>query len=787
MNIFDTISTKFYTELRNGEDFLSNPTDFTNTLVGNVQEKTQVIKVIQVSTSVKAIDHGTFEYTPQPSKGKFVFTGDWFNESIGVGATIDITWSNGTLTASETVLNITGANNTTLITTKVNLDLQGLTVQEVRDDFIIKVTSAPNRIKYKYGLNQLTATVNNYISPFDNNEQAYYLNNITGSYQTLNRIGNDVSWDLGQVEVKFNGTTSGYIHEFEVKHTFKTPYFVDGQQNNITSLLTPNELVGANSFKYGFGLFLAESDTNYNRVLEDIGLNGSVGYFNENFNGFVNNYEIQDIVYTNDHGTETIEGTDTTTIEFDIKKNNGNWTAGESFVLKHSKLPTALEYQNKTQSFDEIWIIESAETTEGASPVNQTIIQDFAISITTPSVVHVNLDIEYSAAQQLLISEDKDWLLTMLVSDGSLVPNDVDRVTLKIDSNNWGFDNDVTGLVQGNELNFFNSAASPIPTDFIGNFSSFNGWDGDFVGLAFKFQTKALNQVQLLGARFKIIAQKSSNEFVLSTVIIPIPAYQFFDSVIPSNNHRYQICNVDQQNEYNITSSESFNRIVLNSFFPSVDTDFQDWIGTLAFKVGWREWLENLNVPNEFYDPAEPQNNQNLKVSNYSNLLGYNIRGVIELDVAETGRSVFGEPITTYQLRADTSLIHDFDVDGGTGFTGVSTYYDENGDVTDDIFINENVRIEIEFNHSSGTLVKLWGEVWIEPKNTSNQEWRLHSEKDWTNPLNPLQPTDTLATGNVTLVEVISINNKATIICQTNRDNLVNGTEYNIYGRLGTT
>ena len=127
-----------------------------------------------------------------------------------------------------------------------NLDLAGL-LNDIRSDFEIRVTSAPDRVTYKYGLNQLNASTNNYQSPFDNNQQAYYNNAITGSYQTLTRIGNDVSWDLGTVEIKFNGTSSSYIHEFEIRHTFKIPDYVDGQLNNIQNLITPQNLIGTNS------------------------------------------------------------------------------------------------------------------------------------------------------------------------------------------------------------------------------------------------------------------------------------------------------------------------------------------------------------------------------------------------------------------------------------------------------------------------------------------------------------------------------------------------------------
>ena len=763
MNNFNTTSTKFYNELRNGNDFLSNPLDFTNELICNVQEVVQVIKVIQVDTSVLAVDFGTFDYTHSGVKGKFNFTGNWFNEGISIGATVDIIWSNGSLVASEQILNITGTNGGTLVTSRTNLDLQGL-VENPRSDFQIKVTSAPNRIKYKYALNQLTATTNNYISPFDTNEQAYYLNNITGSYQTLNRIGNDVSWDLGQVEVKFNGTTNSYIHEFEVKHTFKIPYYVDGQISNIDDLLTPTNLTGTNSFKYGFGLFLAENDLNYNRVLEDVGLNGSVGYLNENFNGFINNYEIQNLVYTNDHGTDTLEGTDDNTLEFDIIKNDGNWPAGQKIVLKHSKLPTAGEYQNKTTDFDTIWMIDSLEGSAGAPPPDSTILTGLSVSVAT-NVMHVSIEIAYTVAEQLLIDDTTNWLLSVVVADESITPNDVDRVTLKVDSNKWGFDTDVLGLVQNNDIRFFKAGeeivvpTSSEPTDF-------RGWDADFIGLHCSFQTNAQMFAFINSAKFKLIADNGSNTFLLNEINIPLGLGNVTNP--DSTVYPYQLVNSTTQNQYNISQSESFNIIQAKSVRPPSGTVWQDWTMNLAFKVSWREWIENLDVDNVFYDDTKVNNNLNYKTSNYSNLEGYKIYGIIELLVNDT----------IYNLYSHESSILDFDQNGLTAFTGTVNFYDINNNLVDNVYNNENVRIEIDFDHAIGVIPKVEGEIIIEPVDTTNQEWRLSTKKDWTNPINPLQPI----VG--TEVTIVSISNKVTLSCNTNNINLVAGIQYNVYGKI---
>ena len=188
----------------------------------------------------------------------------------------------------------------------------------------------------------------------------------------------------------------------------------------------------------------------------------------------------------------------------------------------------------------------------------------------------------------------------------------------------------------------------------------------------------------------------------------------------------------------------------------------------LAFKVSWREWIENLDVDNVFYDDTKVNNNLNYKTSNYSNLEGYKIYGIIELLVNDT----------IYNLYSHESSILDFDQNGLTAFTGTVNFYDINNNLVDNVYNNENVRIEIDFDHAIGVIPKVEGEIIIEPVDTTNQEWRLSTKKDWTNPINPLQPI----VG--TEVTIVSISNKVTLSCNTNNINLVAGIQYNVYGKI---
>jgi hypothetical protein len=781
MNFFNVTSRKFYNELRNGAAFGSNLTDFTNDLVGNVGETAQVIQVITVFTETLASDFGGVTYTDQGGGvGLLNFTGNWFNEGFSVGTSIDLVWDNGNKTASETVNAISGTQGNNLLITNANITTAGWGTSATRTDLIVTVTSAPDKLKYKYALNQLNANVNNYLSPFDGNEQAYQLT-VTGVYQTMSRIGGLVSWDLGTVEAKYNGATSN-VFEFEIKHTFKIPYYLDTQISNIQSLVPPNTLTSTNSYKYGFGLFMSETNFQSNRITEDVGYSGAVGYLNENFNGGVNNYAVQNLTYTNNSGTNTLEGTETTIVEFNLKNNVGNWAASQEVIIKHSKLPNGNEYENQIDSFDTIWMVDSLLQLEGAVANASSIITNCLIVINggDPTLLDVSFSISYSASEQLLITNNNNWLLYLIVGDQTLTPYTADRVSLKIDSQVWSINEDVPGLIQGTELSFVNS----WDTTKLGEATNFTGWDGDFIGCAFTFQTKAQDSAEIKSITFRLISYNSSTGDWFEINNTNISVFNGFAATQLTNplvtTYPYQLVNSDQQNAFNITPNENFNRIIIDSVQPAPATVWQDWSGSLAFKVNWRDYV-SASRPNVFYNNLEPANGLNELTSNYSNVSGYDIYGAIDLVV---GSSLGAD--TTYRLLSDPSTILTFNNAGGTGFTAVVNYYDDNNDPTTNLYNNQNVRIEVELTHTLGVLGKLWGEIWIEAENGVNQEWRLSTHKNWTNNSNPLQPTDTLVTGNTTLIEIVSVNNLVTLICQTNNVNIIPNIVDKIRYRLGT-
>ena len=768
-------SKKFYTEFRNGAAFNLNLTDYTNELSGAVGELVQVVMEFEVETILIGSDFGSVSFTGG-SEATFTLNGNWFNEGFSIGATVDI-YKGRVKIATETVTSTNGIKGGILITTIVSTGLQDLENGE-QIDIEFKVSSVSDRLKYKYGLNEQNASVNNYISPFDDNEQAY-VGTLTGTLELLDRVGNIESWDLGNIQARYVGTVGTYTHQYEIEHVFRIPYFVEDEIANIKGNipLPPRKLIGTDSVKYGFGIFLSETNNQYNKVFEDVGQIGNIKYYDLAVDGAPNIYTYLNLAYSNTLGTSTLEVTNTTTVTLQLKNNGGNFEASQQVIINHSKLPTQSEYENKGSTFDEVWKFDGLSQTAGTAAVSSTIIKNYTVTANVDlSLLDLSFDIEFTAAQQLDIENGADFILSAIVGKATLNVYEEDRANIIIDSGSYSRDSDVSGLVQGNDMRFFvsgNEIVTPTTEP-----TMLNNWDLDFVGVYFDFQTKAEDGALLKLAEFKLLARNTTTDEFFDIHSIPISLGSLFH--LPTTNptittYPYQLLNRDMQAAYNITDSESFNRIIIDTRPPVYGTSFQDWHIELGFKIQWREWIENANVPNVFYDSAETNNNQNIKTSNYSGLNGYEIYAAFDLTIA----SDIGND-TIYRCMSGVSTVKDFDVNGGNGFTGDVKFYDVNGDETDNIYSNEDVEIVIEFTHASGLLPNAYGEIVIEEQGTTLQEWRLSTHKDWVSLDNILHPSIT-----TNYVETIDATNLYTLKCKTKNIKIDKNKTYNIYGILG--
>ena len=784
---FTVLSTKFYDQIINGFGFTLQPLKFNTVVTGNVGDTIKLVQQIEVSTAfnldlsiLTKFEERTWDAISSDFKAVGV---DFFDEGFYPGAVIEV--SKGASSQNITITDITGTSNSKMKMSKADgvLLTAFLVYNNTYNDLVFKMITAPTHINYNYGLNAVGFAGEDYQSPLDTNEQAYYAKSIATlpSTTTMAFLGGQIGASLGSVEVALLATSpvDTYRHQIQVEHIFKIPYYVAGQLTNLEIPVAPENLIGANTFRFDNRFELGNA-TYKNSVFANIGTIGNIGYFNENFNGLDNDYSIENLVITNTSATETLEATETNSITFDVVASVA-FTAGIEGIIGHSILPTSFEYANQTIAYDTTWIYDTLQNTEAAIGATLGIFKAFEFTIDggDPNRLNVSVQIIYTTPQQALLSSRTNFLLWFTTANQDLtVSSDIDRVNLVVDVGNHSKSLDVSGLLTASDIRFF-----PEYRDFTGTgFTNIGTGDGDVKGATFDVSLDTTRETRIISAKFKIIADDGTTEFKIgSETNLPIGTWlSYYDGT-----YTYQLANVDVENNLNIPATDQHNRIVVNINRPAVlpattqDADFS-W----GFQIPWRDWVANHDVDLSFFDATDPQDNLNNQTSNYSGLLGYVIYGVLDLEVSNSEITAAN---TIYRFRSSPSTILDFDVLGWSGFIGTTTLETLDGDPLTQVQNDQDLIVRIECAHTLGilTLNTLAAFIWIEKNGSTLKGHYLSSTNDWTADTNWLQASDTLVTGNTQFVEIISVSDKVTLLCKTNSDNISGeGFDVNIYGRL---
>lgn len=769
-NNFKT-SQEFRDQYRHGDTFSLNLTEFTTNLTGNAGEKIQLTEVIEVSTIVNEAQGTEQEFILSDGVIRGVFY-DYNVEGLYVGADILVEFDDDNESIAATIEGITN-DGTDLVLDSVAVTALGNTILAScpkRKDIVIKVTDAPEVLTYKYGINPNDRTSPNYASPLDGADQSYQLEGITGSFTQMRFSGKEQGSSMGVVKIKFNATRESYKHEFELTHEFVIPYFTDGQFSNIESSTNPENLKRNNSVKYGNGFFFGGKRIN-NVSFEDVGEDGNVGYFGDNFNGFEGFYGAVDFVVTNSLGTGKLEATVPNTVTFSITTNTPiGFVGSEQILLYHSKLPNSVEYSNQRDSFDTVWIRDQIRQVQGDPAVASGIFSAVTVTLNLGKL-DVSAVITYTPDQQDLLSDNTAAGITFTIATQRLdEPDNVDKSNVSALAGQTSKDEQVGSLVTLWQPTIYKHSefASGVA------YTDLNGWNGDLSGEGFSFKTDVTQGARISKAIFRIVADNGTSFFQLFSQNIPIPAV----NTTTLFGEEFQILDIGYFNSFNLPTNQLINQVTLKAILPLAPATEQVWVGGIGFQVPWQDWIENLAVPPTFVDYNEPNNNLNKKTSNYSGVSGYDIKTILTIVVQnDVG------PDTEYDLLSDSSVVSDYGADVGT-FVKNYRYFDSNGERSD-LNKKEDTRVEIELDHSEGTLVvgDLEALVWMIPKESTAQPYFLSSVDNYLVSNSTLIPTDTLTAGNSTLLEVVSVLNKVTLIFEVDHTK-INVVDQKIYCSL---
>lgn len=791
MNVINPLDRKFLCQHRNGANFTVNPTtDFVPYLQGDLPEKLKFIAEVEVYTITEA--SSTEQITAITAGLQIKLTHPFENWATGgyvVGNAIRVEVGGNFVTG--TVDSIVGLDM--YITAAAFFATLLTTDGDASPAYVIKVTTVPTGLIFKYGIIPNTANAPSFVSPLTGEDQVYSANGITGVLTDLN-YNASVQSNLGAVQAKFDGSSGmgNYIHKFTIEHVFQTPHFIEAWLTNYQNSTIPSDFQGTNTYKYlvEYNFVSNINNPNDGKIFLDDFQQGSLGFLGQNFNTGVSDYSVESIVY--DDGLFIIPNIDvdiTTNVTIRLKRASGAFANGERVYIYHSKEPTQAEYSNDPNTFVENFVFDSITNTEGAGAIASGIFTNFSLIKDggDPSIIIVTFSITYAAEQKDNFLDNGDlYFIGAGVEDGPMVTAVTsDRVVVIADSNSYTKSEDITGLITANQIDFLQSGdegAIATPT------SNVDGWNNNIYKLNGEFWLSKFSNaiVSLKTFELQLVARKgtSSEFFVISSYVFPIPVNP--PGVQQIGGSSYQMFNVDIQRELgSLPLNDTLRRVLfLANVVPVIDNDPQLFKWELGYEISWRELEENIGiqpVAPEFYDALEPFDNFNDRTSNYSGENGYEIYFFAITDVDLLG--VKGLASTRYAMASDLCIIRELDEVATPGYVGATEILDEDDNPTDLIDLSKyhTAKVTIDLPGAIPSESVYAFEIVLENSAQTGQDYRLHSNKDWSNPDNALEPLPGQAFVKVT--EVPGVPNKLIGECRIKKD-FLDDPSINVYGHL---
>lgn len=642
---------KYYNQFRNGILFDTNLGDFTANLVGNVSEKIKAIITFSISWSSIASVISRFTTSATQINRN---TGSFLEDGFLIGDTFDYLDAGDSVEFSATITNMSEDGLDIFFNVSSGTPIVGeFTV------VVIKGTTAVTRIKYGFGLIENDESFN-ILSKLVSRNQLYNVGIFGAGTSFVDGVPHAIfrDWVTGNMKARFVSNPDTYTQAFELEHEFiLNPYFTVDQLSNIQAspIIPPVFLEATNSLRHAIKLELGTTSSASSKVKELPGFFGSVGFFDENFNGLTNNYKINSVIYedvTTSESVTSLQVANKTKVTIVIEKLNGNFSSTQKIGFIVSKLPTEAEYTETITTFIDNFIYDNAYVSAPLSGIGESIIKDLTVNTPITNKITITAEVEYSAAQKLTLDSQSNYIIGINVEDESLTAPNSDRVVLRADTRTYKGVDQAVGLMDVTKFDIFKHneeiGVDTGHTDFI-------GFNEDGIAIDFNFTLDLSKEAFLNTLDFQVIAFNTVTKklFVLDTF-----NYNLSRAITSAGVQQIEF---NLTRGYNLEDDSDFNKVFLTT--GAKVGDLQNYNGIISVKIPYEDWLSNLNADNVFYDATKPNNNLNLKTSNYSGLNDYVIK--LSFSANLDGLNVLGvQKNTDYRFLSPNILIFDYEKDG---------------------------------------------------------------------------------------------------------------------------
>jgi len=705
-------SQKYYNEFNNGEDFNSNLSSYTNNFTGSVMEN-QMVR-LSLSVSWGALSSNANKFTVNFTTYTRA-TGNWSDDGLAVGDQIYIWYfdSAGVYHGpwTPTISSISGSS----------MEISAIAANDgVYSLMTINGYTPLTALIHKFSLieNSDNFSTQNLITGSDS---AYYGSGMFdgGPWVNFQGLGQNKDWEDGTFRCR-KLMTWGFEQRFEIEHKLLIPFYAEG--DDLTVL--PPYLDGLNSLKYAFesGFRSVMNDPNTQKSQRYDSQLGSVGGYNENFNGFDNNYEIQQISYSDAQSGSNANGiliAGKTKVDITVKKLIGTFSPFSEYGVYVGYKAEQADYQNTVLSnFKENFIYDRSLSFSTSPVVNGDVfITDNTAVIVGTDLIDITFYVEYDFPTKSFLSNKfnsniTEFVIGVNIGDKTKTAGNSDRVMLLAANTLYDESPDIEGLMN---VNLFDIYPHDKQIASSNGYSDMTAWNEDGLAVDFDFDIDLNKDAHVNNLDFKLLAQNptTGNIFELDSFNYPIAG-----AVVSGGVQQF---NITTTRGYTLKNNDQFNDVTIN--VGSNIGGVQSYNGRFAQKVSWQEWIQNLDVNTIFYDSGEPFNNFNDKASNYSALNGYEIKLAISANLF--GTNSFGvSGLTDYLFLSPALKVFDYKEDGliPAVWSGVIETFNPLTSVSlgGAILTGQNTLFRTTWTNSNGavtSLADMWGINRIEISN----------------------------------------------------------------------
>lgn len=754
----------------------------------------------------------------------------WQDNGFEVGDSFEVKWAttktdDGTTTVSTVtgVINeIDGAtmqsSNTTLGGGALISNIYPVQFSDKKiHSVFIRANKQPKGINFKYAhLTNFNLDSLNFSSFIDGTITAFEANNT----DTLS---------IGQsIPMTFKGNQSGmsvascnliYIAPQNTKYIYdiEIVFMISAFFNDITNLednTPPTEMLDAECVTDLFEVVGLPTYNNPNITIKtdqnQYKKQGNTGWFDENFNGLENGFEVTSLTYTNFNGTqvnqldyrnpikvEAVIDMGTTVVTGQTKCAYGfQWVPTEESDYKTK--PTGF-YQNTkmntggtaTQFSDVFTVSNSIDNTFrlGYSSDNARMnVQNVRFRQTGANEITFEAEFkpngDFATFFDAKDATERNYVLWVSVADQNLTTNNSNRVSLKLDFNQMDTFIEPLGAFDTMTIGFLNHTQDNTDTPVsCGNDIKIE--DDLTAKIEFQVDTTVDPTIPIpTGLEYGILIERDSDGFQYKLDSYSIDLTQF-----------------PNPTQYNFNASRGFKlgannpkNVVSVNYYPPLDSGSLVGVqGLYGFKIRWEDWIARNNVPtditNAFYDSSLKSNGISNDWYRYLLVSGWTLQFYVFTNALLDGNEV--------RYENKKPLVFD-DYDQNSGITTTFTYKresdgavltagidPESGLPLGVILANELVRLEIEYVRSVGTWASV-NDVYaintIEVREGAGQkEYRQLSSIWLPEPDNPLLPLTGATLLDLQLINPTTI--RATCLIDPFR--LIDSQNYKITGREG--